>query len=101
MDAGEKRELYLSIWGRYGFEAQAGMLMEECAELIQITNKLIRHKDWSDLIDPFCGEIADVEIMIDQMKEVLSEFKINERVELHKKNKLKRTKERLMGELKQ
>ncbi len=53
---------------KWGLNAQLGMLMEECGELIQAANKLIR----SDLISVnwrgLANEMADVEIMIDQFK---------------------------------
>ena len=70
--------------------------MEECAELIQAVNKMLRYEDrpaepeyYANLIE----EIADVEIMLFQLKEM---FYINE-TEVHewKEKKAKREKERL------
>lgn len=80
----------------YGKEAQSRQAMEECAELIQAVNKMLRYEDrpaepeyYANLIE----EIADVEIMLFQLKEM---FYINE-TEVHewKEKKAKREKERL------
>ena len=80
----------------YGKEAQSRQAMEECAELIQAVNKMLRYEDrpaepeyYANLIE----EIADVEIMLFQLKEM---FYINE-TEVHewKVKKAKREKERL------
>lgn len=79
----------------YGKEAQSRQAMEECAELIQAVNKMLRYEDrpaepeyYANLIE----EIADVEIMLFQLKEM---FYINEtEVYEWKEKKAKREKER-------
>lgn len=48
---------------RYGAEAQEGIAQEECAELIQAISKKHRGKPHN-----IAEEIADVEIMLDQLK---------------------------------
>jgi len=70
-------ELYNQVWNTFGETAQICMLMEECGELIQASNKYLRYKNLNYIIQ----EIADVEIMIDQMK---SQLKIGKDVELIK-----------------
>lgn len=48
---------------RYGAEAQEGIAQEECAELIQAISKKHRGKP-----NNIAEEIADVEIMLEQLK---------------------------------
>ena len=55
----------------YGLESQIDILQEECAELIQAVSKYRRSGFDEDV--PFCiiEEIADVEIMLSQIKYLL------------------------------
>ena len=58
----------------YGYEAQSNQLVEECAELIQAVSKYRRAvTDEEKLIalENFIEEIADVEIMLEQIKYLL------------------------------
>lgn len=50
----------------YGQESQLCILQEECAELIQAASKIRR--DTPDAFDKYIDELADVSIMIEQMK---------------------------------
>lgn len=50
----------------YPKEHQLMMLMEELAELIQATSKLVRYGD----TEPFLEEFADVEVMMEQMRQM-------------------------------
>ncbi len=62
------------IADHYGCEAQGNQLIEECAELIQSMNKYKRAKTKQEkkvALDSLKEEIADVEIMIDQMRYLL------------------------------
>ena len=55
-------------WGR---QFQIDMMIEECAELISALSKLKRKHhpaDTASLINDICEEIADVQIMVNQMK---------------------------------
>ena len=60
-------------------EHQLMMLMEELAELIQATSKLIRYGD----TEPFLEEFADVEVMLEQMRQMyhIDAEEINKRAE--------------------
>ncbi len=61
------------VINKFGKEAQCRQVMEECAELIQATNKMLRNDaDRENLIT----EISDVLLMIDQLKIM---FKVKER----------------------
>ncbi|MCK9463121.1 MAG: hypothetical protein M0R80_26155 [Proteobacteria bacterium] len=81
-------KLLKSALDRWGIESQMDMLQEECAELIVAVNKVKRRK--GDAIPNFLEEIADVEIMIAQMREYWG----NEKIDDWKKEKLRR-----LGEL--
>jgi len=56
----------------YGKEVQSRQAMEECAELIQAINKILRYPDKKDSKPNLIEEIADVEIMIFQLKQMYS-----------------------------
>lgn len=64
----------------YGLEAQSRQTMEECAELIQALNKYLRNvsggqptqeKDIKNLVMGVIEEIADVSIMLEEIKFLL------------------------------
>lgn len=88
----------------YGYEAQSNQLVEECAELIQAVSKYRRaaakgedEKLIAKLIalGNLIEEIADVEIMLEQIKHLL---KIPEEdLFAYKQFKINRTKERIEG----
>ena len=63
----------------YPKEHQLMMLMEELAELIQATSKLVRYGD----TEPFLEEFADVEVMLEQMRQMyhVDDGEINKRAE--------------------
>lgn len=74
---------------KYGKDAQMTMVLEEMSELQKEICKLWRGKDNRDAI---AEEVADVEIMLDQLKLMLD---IPYQVEQHRQNKLQRLQERL------
>lgn len=81
---------------KYGEEPQCRQAMEECAELIQAVNKMLRYEDrpaepeyYANLVE----EIADVEIMLYQLK-VMFNVSDDEVFEV-KVQKAKREQERL------
>ena len=75
------REMNLETAKYYGFEAQSNQLVEECAELIQAVNKYRRvetglgqpvAEDKKAIArDNLVEEIADVELMLEQVKYLL------------------------------
>jgi NTP pyrophosphatase (non-canonical NTP hydrolase) len=78
---------------KYGEEPQCRQAMEECAELIQAINKCIRYPDRKDCHNNLIEEIADVEIMLYQLKVM---FNIDDdQVFAFKVEKAKREQERL------
>ena len=56
---------------KWGAASQVGMAVEECAELIVALQKYINRTPKPDTIDNVLSEIADVEIMLAQMRVVL------------------------------
>ena len=84
----------------YGYEAQSNQLVEECAELIQAVNKYRRaraaDKDREQVaLDNLVEEIADVEIMLEQVKDLLQIPE--EDIQAIKLYKVNRTRERIAG----
>lgn len=74
---------------KYGKDAQMKMVLEEMSELQKEICKMWRGKDNREAI---AEEVADVEIMLDQLKLMLD---IPYQVEQHRQNKLQRLQERL------
>lgn len=85
-------ELYRLALNTYGPEAQTLMVMEEMAEL---QKELCKHARGADNREHIAEEIADVEIMLDQMM-VLHECE--DLVAGYKRHKLDRLESRLKGE---
>ena len=93
------------IADHYGMTAQRGMVIEECSELIKAICKWQRTENTdpekeSKAISDMLEEFADVEIMLEQMKhlltpEMLTEWQANIPV------KLNRQLERIAGEKEQ
>ena len=82
----------------YGYEAQSNQLIEECAELIQAINKYRRAttEEMEEIaLVNIIEEIADVEIMLGQIKYLLNIPE--EELEAIKLFKVNRTKERIKG----
>ena len=55
---------------QWGLNAQVGQTIEECAELIVVLQKYINRTERPE-VDDILGEIADVEMMLAQMRLVL------------------------------
>lgn len=85
-----KTEVYQKALTVWGFAAQVGMLMEECGELIVTSNHFLRYG--ANKIPNMVEEIADVEIMIEQIKIGLG---LHAHVEAEKEKKIIRLNERL------
>jgi len=96
----ETEKLYKKACETYGTNAQLEMVVEECAELILAIKKLKRNdrnrKEQVKKFHNFLEELADVEIMLEQMRIIyaLSEHKIDS----YKKQKLNRLERRLLKE---
>ena len=86
-----EKEIYRQALEKWGKIPQTIMLFEEMAELQKELSKNLRGKD---NIYSIAEEIADVEVMIEQMKLL---FEIEDDVKVWKYRKLKRLEERLRG----
>ena len=67
----EQKEKCRQIVEHYGAESQRDILIEECAELIQAVCKIKR--DGGGVSFNFLEELADVTIMIEQMKQAFAD----------------------------
>ena len=82
----------------YGYEAQSNQLVEECAELIQAVSKYRRAVDEDKkevALENLIEEIADVEIMLEQIKYLLQIPE--DELEAVKLFKVNRTRERVLS----
>ena len=89
MDTIEKQALLKKAIDMLGNEFQLMLLVEECGELLQAIGKVYRNKPGS--IESIQEEIADVQLMLDQVKLIYNEDEINRIME----QKLIRLKSRL------
>lgn len=62
--------MYERVIEMLGRENQCRQVMEECAELIQAVNKMLRHPDEESVRDDLVFEMVDVTIMLEQLKEM-------------------------------
>ena len=81
-----KEQLYEASMRKWGIEAQLKMLAEECCELSIIALKIGRTVNGSNP-DQLAEEIADVEIMTEQMRHCLA---LQNEVDAWKEKKLRR-----------
>lgn len=81
-------KIYQDAINKWGQESQLNMLVEECAELISAVNRLRRGN--TDSV-PVLEELADVDIMIEQMKMIFD----RNTIESIKCSKLSRLRERI------
>lgn len=86
MNREDREKLYRKAIGNYGEAAQQIVVMEECSELIQAISKKLRGRETN-----VEEEIADVEIMLEQLKLMCNESLVEE----IKESKLQRLKNRL------
>jgi len=70
----EPYDLAYKIIRHYGAEHQKDILIEECAELIQATEKSRRLDDRPELTADMVEELADVYIMIMQFESIMGPY---------------------------
>lgn len=73
---------------KWGTAQQMNMVMEECAELIQAVNKLMRNP-CEKTIQNICSEVADVELMLKQLRKILNKDGVIDNI---KEEKIERVK---------
>lgn len=83
----DKQSLFETVITKFGFDAQKAMAVEECAELI---NALCKEKRGRATDDDIITEIADVQIMCEQLaiiygKEKVRQERLRKLLRLHKR----------------
>lgn len=87
-----KKEIYRKAIDKWGVGVQQLKLIEELSELIQQMSWVISQDNATQQdLDFLREEIADCEIMLEQMKMLYGE----EKVQIHKQYKIERLKRRL------
>lgn len=65
----DERNIILQAVAEYGVDAQTDMMIEEMSELTKALFKY-RRKESDETLDNIIEEMADVQIMLDQMMEI-------------------------------
>jgi NTP pyrophosphatase (non-canonical NTP hydrolase) len=75
----------------YGTNDRVRLLMEECGELVQAGNKILRYPDSNKTRDNLLEEMVDVSIMIEQVRTLFNYSDIEwNRMEQYKVNRCKK-----------
>jgi len=69
----KEQRIYRAAVNTYGEESQVGMMIEEMSELTQALCKMKRGKDHN-----ITEELADVEIMLNQLKLMFGQMEVEE-----------------------
>lgn len=70
-----EEEIYQAAINRWGVDAQIAMTMGECGELIaELNRRFVQNRD---NLENVYGEIADVEIMLGQLRFILGDQPID------------------------
>lgn len=80
-----KKDLYKAAIEKWGVGLQVEMAIEECSELIQAIQK-VKRNDTIVANSHVCEEIADVEIMIEQLRGIFE----SDIIDQYKAEKLER-----------
>lgn len=92
MNEEEKQKIYNDAIELWGVEAQVMMVIEECGELIQALAQKYRGRGTPLGV---AGEVADVQIMTEQMARIIEKGYGQDLVGPMKEGKLKRLSERV------
>lgn len=87
------KEKIMKIAYHYGFDSQLNKTIEECGELIKAISKYKGSRFKSEYLDNLEEEVADVLIMINQLRILISKPKIDEIIEYKLDRQLKRMSE--------
>jgi NTP pyrophosphatase (non-canonical NTP hydrolase) len=89
------KEILLKAINKFGVNKQIGVAIEEMAELIKVLSKYsnrLEEYDNEKIRNDIAEEMADVEIMFDQLRLI---FNMDYRIDQNKKFKIERLKERV------
>jgi hypothetical protein len=84
--------IFNAIKAKWGWELQLVMVCEESAELQKEACKILRGDNSETRLNSLASEIADVELMCEQLKWM---YHLRQQVEAEKENKLARVCEKL------
>ena len=87
------KEKIMEIAYHYGFDSQLNKTIEECGELIKAISKYKGNSFKSEYLDNLEEEVADVLIMSNQLRVLISKEKIDEIIEYKLDRQLKRMSE--------
>ena len=92
-----EQEQIKEIVNHYGTNDRARLLMEECGELVQAANKILRYPDKPETRANLLEEMVDVSIMIEQIRTLFNydELEWNHMMQY----KIKRIKKRFMNDV--
>jgi NTP pyrophosphatase (non-canonical NTP hydrolase) len=86
-----KQEQIKAMVTHYGTNDRVRLLMEECGELVQAGNKILRYPDSNKTRDNLLEEMVDVSIMIEQVRMLFNYSDIEwNRMEQYKVNRCKK-----------
>jgi NTP pyrophosphatase (non-canonical NTP hydrolase) len=92
-----EQEWYNEMITYYGTNDRVRLLMEECGELVQAGNKILRYPDSNKTRDNLLEEMVDVSIMIEQVRTLFNYSDIEwNRMEQYK---VKRCKKRFIKDI--
>lgn len=87
----ERHELYNQAIKQWGNNSQMDMCIEECAELIQAISKMKRpNRMAGQALKNLCEEIADVEIMLEQIRLIVHKDGLIDNIKDEKLEKLQK-----------
>ena len=97
MELEKRKEIYSQAASLWGSGNQVDMMIEEASELTKALLKFRREPSPEKMLD-VVQEIADVEIMLEQMKLMFD--RIDNNIEIFKKAKLERLQKRIQASIK-
>jgi NTP pyrophosphatase (non-canonical NTP hydrolase) len=97
MKKSEQTQIMKAAITNFGFDNQMDMAVEECAELIQAINKFKRKRqkthtetDMYSVFQNLYEEIADVEIMVAQLRLIFCNNSVIDKIKIQKLERLKK-----------
>ena len=86
-----EQEQIKKIVTHYGANDRARLLMEECGELVQAANKILRYPDKPETRANLLEEMVDVSIMIEQIRTLFNYDELEwNRMMQYKTNRIKK-----------
>lgn len=88
MNTIERNNLLKQAIEEWGSNSQMDMVIEECAELIKAINKFKRSPSAANM-NELCGEVADVEIMCQQVRLMVNKDALIDKIKEEKLDRLR------------